>query len=243
MTKNGIFITGTDTDVGKTIVSAALAMTLRRLGLTVGVMKPVTSGCRYEDGMPVSDDATLLAWAAECTLPSSLISPYLLREPIAPAEAAERDGIRISFDTIQAAFDEIASASDVTIVEGAGGLMVPLAGGMLVADLAARLTLPLLVVTRPNLGTVNHTLLTTFACRQMGLDPRGIIINRYPEEPGLAEETAPHLLDTLSGVPILGIFPDVPYNDVKQVVTLLSDRLMAAPTTPYLLREMGIHEF
>jgi dethiobiotin synthetase len=149
--------------------------------------------------------------------------------------------VRVSFDTIQEAFSEIAAASDFTIVEGAGGLMVPLSGGMLVADLALRLGLPLLVVARPSLGTVNHTLLTTFAARQLGLDIRGVIINGFPEAPGLAEETAPHLLDTLSGVPILGIFPEIATDDLQRLVTLLSDRLLAAPTTAIILKEIGIH--
>jgi dethiobiotin synthetase len=241
MGKGGIFITGTDTGVGKTVVAATLARTLRRMGLSVGVMKPVTSGCRLEGDRLVSDDARLLAWAAESTLSASLVSPYLLRDPIAPAEAAARDGVRVSFDALQQTFDEIDSQSDFTIVEGAGGLMVPLAGGLLVSDLAARLGLPLLVVSRPALGTVNHTLLTTFAARQMGLDVRGIIINGFPDPPGLAEETAPHLLDTLSGVPILGIFPEVMSNDPKVVVTALSDRLLTLPTTSILWKEIGLH--
>jgi dethiobiotin synthetase len=241
MAEKGIFITGTDTGVGKTVFSAVLARTLRLMGMTVGVMKPVTSGCSEVDGRLVSDDARLLAWAAGSDLPASLISPYLLRDPIAPAEAAARDGVRINFETIREAYGEIARRHDVTIVEGAGGLMVPLAGGMLVADLISLLQLPLLVVARPDLGTVNHTLLTTFAARQLGLSVRGIIISGFPEHPGLAEQTAPHLMDTLSGVPILGILPRLPYQDQRELVAALSDQLLTAPTTPILLKEIGIH--
>jgi dethiobiotin synthetase len=240
MNRRGIFITGTDTGVGKTVVAATLARLLALRGLRVGVMKPVTSGCGEKEGQRFSEDSDLLAWGAGSTLPQHLRAPYLLRDPIAPAEAAAREGIVVSFDHLEEAFREIAVASDFTIVEGAGGLMVPLAGGLLVADLAARLGLPLLVVTRPDLGTINHTLLTTFAARQMGLSVAGLIIANYPKVPGLAEETAPHQLDVLSGVPILGILPATESRDQHELVESLAAHLAAAPTTPLLLRELGL---
>src|SRR6185369_6218947 len=134
----GIFVTGTDTGVGKSIVAATLAYLLRMRGVNVGVMKPVTSGCREENGRLVSDDALLLCQAAgvDC---SEDVAPYLLREPVAPAEAARQDGIVIDFARIRESFDRLAAGHDFVIVEGAGGLMVPLAGGLLVADLARRL--------------------------------------------------------------------------------------------------------
>jgi dethiobiotin synthetase len=240
MSRRGIFVTGTDTGVGKTVVAATLARLLALRGLRVGVMKPVTSGCGKKDGQRFSEDSDLLAWGASSTLPQHLRAPYLLRDPIAPAEAAAREGVVVSFDRLEKAFEEIAAASDFTIVEGAGGLMVPLAGGLLVADLAARLELPLLVVTRPNLGTINHTLLTTFAARHLGLAVAGLIIANYPKEPGLAEETAPHQLDVLSGVPILGILPTTESRDQHELVESLAAHLATAATTPILLRELGL---
>ena len=125
------------------------------------------------------------------------------------------------------------------VVEGAGGLMAPLAGGLLVADLVGRLKLPLLVVARPALGTVNHTVLTCFAAKQLGLTVRGVIINDYPEYPDQAAESAPHLIDSLSGAPLLGVFPHNSGADPHEVVEQLTARLAADPATRILLREIG----
>src|SRR5512138_1142538 len=118
----GIFITGTDTGVGKTVVSTALALLLRQRGCKVGVMKPVTSGCIERDGKMVSEDAEMLAAAAGIAV-SDEVAPYLLREPVAPSVAAEKEGIRIEFSRILAAYHRLADNYDFVIVEGAGGLM------------------------------------------------------------------------------------------------------------------------
>lgn len=235
----GIFITGTDTGVGKTIVAAALARLLRVRGLSVGVMKPVTSGCREEAGGLVSDDALLLCQAAgvEC---SGDVAPYLLREPVAPAEAAGQEGVVIDFARIRESFDRLAVAHDYVIVEGAGGLMVPLAGGLLVADLVRLLELPLLVVARPGLGTINHTVLTCFAAGQMGLKVAGVIINNYPQSPGLAERSAPHHIGSLCGAPLLGIWPHRDDIDEPELVEGLADWLDGLSETDIVLRELGL---
>jgi dethiobiotin synthetase len=239
MPPRGIFITGTDTGVGKTIVAATLARLLRMNGVNVSVMKPVTSGCREEDDQLVSDDAQLLCQAAgiACTDDSA---PYRLREALAPAEAARIDGIRIDFSIIKAAFERLMSGSDYVIVEGVGGLMVPLSGGLLVADLARELDLPLLVVARPELGTINHTLLTCFAARQMGLSVAGVIINGMPEHPGLAERGAPHQIGSLCGAPVLGIWPQRTEIDEMEMVDELAGWLDGQAETSVVLRELGV---
>jgi dethiobiotin synthetase len=236
----GIFITGTDTGVGKTIVAAALARLLRLRGIDVGIMKPVTSGCSEKDGLLCSDDAELLAWAAELDAVKSDNAPYLLRAPISPAIAAEREGVRVDFNAIAEAYGRLSGRHDFVIVEGAGGLMAPLSGGLMVADLANRLSLPLLVVARPNLGTVNHTVLTCFVARQLGLTVTGVMINGYPAAPDLAESTAPHQIDSLCGAPLLGLLPRVEADDQRTVVSQLAELLDALPTTPILLREIGL---
>ncbi|MBT0654087.1 dethiobiotin synthase [Geomobilimonas luticola] len=240
MSAKGIFITGTDTGVGKTVVAAVIARLLRQRGIDVGVIKPVTSGCGEVDGRLVSEDAQLLCWAAGTDANDRDATPYLLREPLAPSMAAERDGIRIDFHTIKAAYDRLAARHDFVIVEGAGGLMVPLAGGLLIADLAAHLSLPLLVVARPNLGTINHTLLTTFAARQMGLTVKGVVINNYPVQPGPAEEYAPHLLGSLCGTAVLGVFPAREATDQQQLVAELAEVVGNHILTTFLLKEIGI---
>lgn len=239
MAPRGIFVTGTDTGVGKTIVAATLARLLRMNGIKVGVMKPVTSGCREVSGKLVSDDAQLLSQAAGVEL-SEDIAPYCLREALAPAEAAKIDGVRIDFAAIKASFDRLASVNDYVIVEGAGGLMVPLSGGMLVADLARELGLSLLVVARPGLGTINHTVLTCFAARQMGLQVAGVIINGMPEQPGLAERGAPHQIGALCGASVLGIWPQRNEVDEMEIVDELAAWLDGQAETGIVLRELGV---
>jgi dethiobiotin synthetase len=239
MPSKGIFITGTDTGVGKTIVATVIARLLKMRGVNVGVMKPVTSGCIESGGKLVSEDAELLVWGASGDPGDSDIAPYLLKAPVAPCVAASMEGIRIDFGRIKDSFDRLAARHEFVIVEGAGGLMVPLAGGLLMADLAARLDLPVLVVARPNLGTVNHSVLTCFAARQLGLTVKGIIINNYPEHPDRAEESAPHLIDSLSGAPLLGVFPRCGDSSPREIIENLVSRLAADPATRIMLREIG----
>ena len=235
----GVFITGTDTGVGKTIVTATLALLMRMRGVNVGVMKPVTSGCREEEGSLVSDDALLLCQAAGVSC-SADVAPYLLREALAPAEAAKIDGVKIDFACIKASYDRLAAVHDVVLVEGAGGLMVPLAGGLLVADLVRTLGLPLLVVARPGLGTINHTVLTCFAAQQMGLGVAGVIVNNFPEKPGLAERSAAHHIGSLCGAPILGIWPNCDDPDQVEIVDYLAGWLHGQAETAIVLRELGL---
>lgn len=235
----GIFVTGTDTGVGKTLVAATLARLLRIKGVSVGVMKPVTSGCREEDGRLVSDDALLLCHGAGIP-PTDDIAPYCLREPLAPADAARIDGVGIDFSVIGAAFLRLADLYDYVIVEGAGGLMVPLSGGLLTADLARDLGLPLLVVARPELGTINHTVLTCFAARQMDLEVAGVIVNGMPGRPGLAEQCAPHQIGSLCGAPVLGIWPQRDESDERGMVAEMAAWLAGQAETNIVLRELGI---
>ena len=236
----GIFITGTDTGVGKTVAASALARLISLKGVKVGIMKPVTSGCIERNDSLVSEDAELLAWGAGIENVTPDMAPYLLREPLAPSEAASRDGVRIDVSGIRDAYRRLEEQHDFVIVEGAGGLMVPLAGGLLIADLITTLNLPALVVTRPNLGTINHTLLTTFAARQMGISVTGIIINSYPSEPDAVESYAPHLLGSLAGAPILGVFPKIEERDLHLLVEKLAEATLHHPLTRFLLKELCI---
>ena len=186
----GIFITGTDTGVGKTVVAAALARLLRLRGINVGVMKPVTSGCSEQNGRLRSDDAELLAWAAELDSVENDNAPYLLRAPIAPSVAAEQEGVRVDFNAIADAFKRLAGRHDFVVVEGAGGLMAPISGGLMVADLANRLALPLLVVAfslEVTLATVKWRIYKAREDVQVALAREGIQF--YGEEP--AVEPAP----------------------------------------------------
>ncbi len=240
MSGKGIFITGTDTGVGKSVVAAVLARLLHLRGVNVGVMKPVTSGAREEEDRLISDDAELLAWSAGLHRCDADIAPYLLRCPVAPAEAASLEGREIDFRIIGEAYARLAARHDLVIVEGAGGLMVPLAGNLLIADLVSFLDLPLLVVARPALGTINHTLMTCFSARQLGITLRGVIVNNYPEQPDPAEQSAPRLIGSLAGAPFLGVFPHLEGNDAWEIVAGLAARLAGDPATEAMLREMEV---
>lgn len=233
----GLFVTATDTGVGKTIVTAALARALRLRGVNVGVMKPVTSGCPERNGELISEDAELLAWAAgvEC---DSDVAPYLLHEPIAPVEAAKLAGVKIDFGRIAECYGRLSQKYDLVLVEGAGGLMVPLNGGLLIADLINHLKLPLLVVARPDLGTINHTVLTCFAAGQMEIDVKGVIVNRFPANPGLAEKGAPHQIGSLCGAPILGIWNDL-QGSPEQIVEQLAEQFNNDPKSDIILKVLG----
>ncbi|MDD2852797.1 MAG: dethiobiotin synthase, partial [Desulfuromonadaceae bacterium] len=222
-----------------TIVAATVARLLRMNGVSVGVMKPVTSDCREEHGQLVSDDARLICQAAGISI-SEDVAPYRLREPLAPADAAKRDGVQIDFSAIRESFVQLTSAYQYVIVEGAGGLMVPLAGGLLVADLSRELELPLLVVARPQLGTINHTVLTCFAAQQMGLPVAGVIINGMPKNPSLAEQGAPHQIGSLCGAPVLGIWPHHTGVDEMEIVDELAAWLDGQAETRIVLRELGV---
>jgi dethiobiotin synthetase len=158
---------------------------------------------------------------------------------VAPAEAAKAEGVRIDLAHIKEAYDRLAASYDYVIVEGAGGLMVPLSGGLLIADLARELGLPLLVVARPGLGTINHTVLTCFAAQQMGLKVAGVIVNGMPKNPGLAESSAPHHIGSLCGAAVLGIWPQLNDVDEMEIVDELAGWLEGQAETSIVLRELG----
>jgi dethiobiotin synthetase len=233
----GVFVTGTDTGVGKTLVAAALARHLQSSGLDVGVMKPVETGVTDPD-RPGSD-AALLQWAADCSDDPELIAAYRLRAPLAPALAAEEESVRIDLAHIVETARSLSKRHDYTIIEGAGGLMVPLAGGLLVADLVLHLGLPLLVVCRPGLGTINHTLLTVHAARTMGIPLAGFIINGMPQQPDAAEALAPHNLASLASADLLGVLPKVEGSE-QEKVKALAEAIAGLPTLPWLHAALGI---
>lgn len=205
---HGFFITGTDTGVGKTAVTSGLTANLKQRGLNVGVMKPLQTGSEETEQGWVSVDAFFAMQVAGITDPMDIVSPYRLEPPLAPRIAAEITGVTIEMDKISQAYRKLCARHDFMLVEGAGGIMVPITGRYLMADLAILLDLPVLVVARPGLGTVNHTLLTVEYAKTRGLQVAGIIINGFEQsEAGLAEKTNPGLIAELTGVPVVGIIP------------------------------------
>lgn len=232
-----LFVTGTDTGVGKTLVTAALAKHLSSRGLRVGVMKPVETG--VVDPSALGEDAALLRWAAGSQAAAELISPYRFKLPAAPCQAATAAGERIDIDTIITASQTLRRGCDLLLIEGAGGLMVPLRGGFVMADLARQLAAPLLIVTHPGLGTLNHTLLTTFAARTMELELSGLIINRMPGNPGDVEREAPHLLASLASADLIGVLPEVAGSDREKTVSLAGE-IDKMPAYQWLLSGLSL---
>lgn len=175
--KKGYFITGTDTGVGKTVVTASLAVALRGQGFNVAVMKPVETGCREEDGRLVPQDALFLRTASSCTAPLELITPYAFADPLAPAIAAEFAGASIDINQIRRCYQALLARHDIVLVEGAGGLLVPLTDRVTMLDMANALDLPLLIVARNVLGVINHTSLTVAVARTSGT-VLGVVLNQ-----------------------------------------------------------------
>ena len=207
-TPTGIFITGTDTEIGKTVVAGGLAAALKAAGVDVGVMKPIASGGVEHKGHLVSEDAIFLKHAAQVDDALNLINPICLRHPLAPSVAAEIEGVSVNLRQIDDAFAELCQRHEFIVVEGVGGIAVPICEDMLVANLAQRFQLPLIVVARPNLGTINHTVLTVEFARSYNLEICGIVLNASQEgAKGLVEETNPKELERLTHLPILGTVP------------------------------------
>lgn len=226
----GWFVTGTDTGVGKTAVGGALAAALRRRGVDAGVMKPLQTGFTPAERDAGQGDGAFLARAAGVTDPPALISPVCLAAPLAPWVAAQMEGIEVDPGIVEQAFRQLAAAHDMVVVEGAGGLAVPITRELTMADLAARLGLPLLIVARAGLGTINHTVLTVAYARRKGLDITGVILNGGRGDDDPAERTNPSAIEALTGVPVLARLPhdatvDVEGGTVGRLADHLAERL------------------
>ena len=204
----GFFITGTDTGVGKTIITAALILAVRRIGFKTGGMKPIETGCLRQGDVLVPSDGMFIKRIAHMEEKIGHITPCCFKSPLAPLPASEIEGIAVDLEKIGKAFADISKKYDVVIVEGIGGLLVPVTKDYSVIDMAKDFHLPLIVVSRPTLGTINHTMLTVNYALKEGLRVAGIIINyNQPPESTLAEATNPEIIKRISPVPVIGIFP------------------------------------
>ena len=190
-----LFLTGTDTNVGKTYVAALLVRALRAAGHDCVGLKPICCGDR--------DDAEALHAASDGASPLNDINPVWLRPPAAPYTASIIENRTIDLDLIREAFGRARSAHASLIVEGAGGWLVPITRDYFVADLAVEMGLPVAIVVANKLGAINHTLLTLAASRTRGLDCAGLILNRVTPDDDLATTTNGAMLEELAGVPIL----------------------------------------
>ncbi len=222
----GLLVVGTDAEVGKTLIAGAIARALRKVGRSVEVFKPVACRCRRTAVGLVSSDAEFLALCAESRCRLADISPVRYRERLIPNVAAEWARRPIDLRKILDAYAHLEGQADCIVVEGVGGLLCPITNDFWMIHLAKMMQLPLVVVARPGIGTINHTLLTLHAARSAGLTVAGVIINRYRIDPAaqkaldlreepythgdedLAVYTNPAQIAERSGAELLAIVPE-----------------------------------
>lgn len=212
----GLFVTGTDTEVGKTVVAAALCAALAERGERVAAFKPVVTGTdEPAAGWPA--DHELLAAVASADQTAEDVAPYRFGPPLSPHFAAELAGVEVEPERLRAAATAAAwraradrapgsdPAPGALICEGVGGLLVPLAADYLVRDLACDLGLPLVIAARAGLGTIGHTLLTVEAARAAGLDVAGVVMTPWPADPSPIELSNRETVERLASVPVHGL--------------------------------------
>jgi dethiobiotin synthetase len=206
----GIFVTATDTSVGKTTIAAGLIGYLKRQGIDIGVMKPVASGAiECDSGKLISQDAEMLVKFSGSADPWEWVNPYCLATAVTPALAAKIEGITIDLDIIRENFSRLSNKHQFVVVEGAGGVMSPLFEQLVMLDLISHLELPTLIVSRSALGTINHTLMTYQCLKLRKVDVVGFMLNRFPRSPNLAESTNAELISRVGKIDFLGSLPEL----------------------------------
>ncbi len=214
----GCFVTGTDTGVGKTLISAALVHKLASAGVRAAGMKPLAAGAEIRDGQLWNEDVAMLTAEANVALPTGLICPLMFREPAAPHIAAALEDRRIDSDTVMTAYRQITEQVDALVVEGVGGFRVPLTDQLDTADLAAAMQLDVILVVGLRLGCLNHALLTAEAIAARGLTLAGWVANQI--DPAMPHQAAN--LDALSQrlpAPLLGVVRWMPVPSVAEAAT------------------------
>ena len=202
---SGLFITGTDTEIGKTFVSSILIKIIAEEGYKVTGMKPVASGAKNVNGILKNDDALSLIQASNVDADYNSVNPYVFEPAVSPHIAAEQAGIEINLDEIKKCFSQLQKKSDVVVVEGVGGWYAPLSTHTTVADLAESLKLPIIIVVGLRLGCLNHALLTVEAIRKSGLSIAGWVANHVEKDFSFAEKNITTLKEYFNDLPFLGL--------------------------------------
>ncbi len=227
----GLFIIGTDTGVGKTLIAGALARSLVLRGIDCGVMKPIESGCRLRKGHLIPADGTYLRAAARSKDPLEVITPFRFRTPLAPYAAALKEGRKpVDLKKIVAAVKGMQKAHDFLIVEGLGGLMVPLNAKDTLIDLIRELNFPVLLVAQSGLGTLNHCLLTLNYGKSQGLHFSGLLLNRITPKKPASEASNLRLLNERTTLPVLGPLPYLPKKGTREALIAQSAGILDRKT-------------
>jgi len=217
----GIFVTGTDTGVGKTWISLGLMMLARQRGLRVAGMKPVAAGCVATPAGLVNEDASRLRALASTVHPYSRVNPYAFEPAVAPHLAAAAAGVRIAIPRLTDTYASLAAAADLVVVEGIGGWQVPLSAGQTVADLARALALPVVLVVGLRLGCLNHALLSAESILKAGAPLAGWAASTLDPRMPMAAENVLALRERLPA-PCLGVLPWLPGFELPAVAAHLS---------------------
>ncbi len=236
MVFKSLFVTGTDTGSGKTTVSCAILAALAARGKRIGVLKPAETGClRGADGTLIAEDAERLRFFAGLQQDRQSVCPYKMSQPLAPVVAAGLDGITIDPQYIRTIHDGLTATHDLTLVEGAGGLLVPLTSSLTFCDFAAALHLPVLIVVGSKLGCINHALLTYRAARAAGLHVIGYVMNALAAEGDLSSRTNSEVLTQWLGPPL----GHLPFLDTIGMDETSRARLAAAAEANLTLDQLG----
>ncbi|KAF6242752.1 dethiobiotin synthase [Nitrosopumilus sp. b1] len=215
------FFTGTDTDVGKTVITAGFARAFSNCGFNIGVMKPFAAGKTHNSKFH-SEDAELLAKAARVSDPEELINPQFFPIPASPYTASLNLDVNVKLELIHNKFKELMKIHDYLLVEGMGGIMTPILQNYYVADLIRDFNLSTIIVTRTKIGTINHSIMTIDQCKNYGLDIKGIIINNFDHD-GYPTSELKRDLESLTDVSVLGIVPKFDTLEIESVSKYISD--------------------
>jgi dethiobiotin synthetase len=199
-----LFITGTDTDVGKTYIAAGLAVAFRKMGIDVGVMKPFAAGRAEKKGYK-SEDIVILSRAAKACDPEKLVNPQFFKIPASPYTAWKTLKTKPKVSTILSSFKKLTKLHDMILVEGMGGIMTPILKDYYITNLIKEMKIPAVIVTRSKIGTVNHTIMTCKMCEKYKIPVKGIIINNFDE--GYPIPELKRDLQNLTGIKVLGSIP------------------------------------
>jgi len=199
-----IFITGTDTDVGKTYITAGLAVTLRKMGIDIGVMKPFAAGNAQKNGFK-SEDVEILSKSAQVNDPENLVNPQFFPISASPYTAWKKLKIKPKIPTILKSFKKLSNLHEMLLIEGMGGVMTPILKDYYISNLIKDMKIPTIIVTRSKVGTVNHTIMTVKFCEKFKIPIKGIIINNFDK--GYPVKQLKNDLEGLTGVKVLGSIP------------------------------------
>lgn len=217
------FITGTDTDVGKTFVTAGIASAMKKIGIDIGIMKPFAAGTEQNSGYK-SQDVQLLSKAAQVNDAEELINPYFFPIPASPFTAMQNLGLEIDIKIVLDNFKKLSKMHDALLVEGIGGIMTPILKNYFVTNLIKEMDLETIIVTSSRIGTVNHTIMTIKMCQNYGIKVRGIIINNLNSS-GYSHNELKRDIEALTKTPVIGLIPYIEDFNLEKISEVIANKI------------------